>query len=101
MKYQIDYEINGLHHSGDYRGSSAGEAFANCLLANPGATLLSAHKEGSFGKAYGHTEWSPPPSTRQPSEPPVKEPKPKEPKYKQTPDPMPSMREWARKHELI
>lgn len=54
-------------------GCSAGNAFAKCLKLHPDATLVKAFREGYADnkRAYGYTEWTPPPVQRAP----VKEPR--------------------------
>jgi hypothetical protein len=102
MKYEVDYEIDGILRTATVHGESAGEAFAKCLVSNSTCTLKKCRKIGLDGKGFndakmGITEWDPPPVQRKPVEPPPSPPARVTPKYLEPKDPMPSMREWYQK----
>lgn len=71
--YKVKYrDKDGAERFDSIEGCSPGNAFAKCQKANPGATMLSAVRDGVFQGSYGRTEYSAVAVQRDP----VKEPKP-------------------------
>lgn len=72
FKYTVTFTENDKKKSADYDATSAGNAFALCLIDHPDCTLIKARSEGSYMGGYGSIDYDPPPVQR----PPVKEPRP-------------------------
>ena len=78
--YKVSFILNGEQRVDKFEATSAGRAFAKCLLANPGCELVKAWREGKYRDGEGYTEFEPPKIQRQPvPEPhPFRTPRPNE-----------------------
>jgi hypothetical protein len=63
--YQIQYTLDGKLHHKTYDAPNPGEAFAKCLIDNPGATLIHATRRGRLANlAQVEINYDPPPVQR-------------------------------------